>query len=311
MRILKILLALFVVAAPAAALGAVSAGDLPDESTWYFHVDFAEMRGSEAGRSIYNWLETEVFEEILDETGVDLGKEADQVTAFSDGNDGFIMVLEGRISDKTRDKALAVAATAERFETFEHRGRTFYRVVGDGDDIDVDDGNIEIDGFDDEAFFSFAIKNKLLVASSRAQMEELLGNKGRIAGGKSHDGALFVLTAEKSLIQAGLDTGGFDTDEDDGFQSNIMRNTKQVALMIADVAGNVAIEAQLVAEEAEKAEALGSIVRGLIALQAFSDDMDPDVAQFLRNLKVDVQDRLLKVSVAISPALVTATLEDA
>ena len=120
-----------------------------------------------------------------------------------------------------------------------------------------------------------------------------------------------MLTAERSLVQAGLNTDGFDTDDDEGFKSNVMRNTKQVAFMLADVSGKLAIEAQLLASERETAESLASIVRGLIALQIFSDDMDPEVAEFLRGTRVDVNGTLLKVSVALSPASVAAVLDEA
>jgi hypothetical protein len=142
-------------------------------------------------------------------------------------------------------------------------------------------------------------------------MKQLLDNGGKVAGQKSHRGALFVLTAEKSLIQAGLNTDGFDDEDDDGFKSNVMRNTKQVAFMIADKAGKLAIEAQLLTSDLETAESLASIVRGLIALQIFSDDMDPEIAEFLRSTRVDVNDTLLKISVALSPESVAAVLDEA
>ena len=56
--------------------------------------------------------------------------------------------------------------------------------------------------------------------------------------------ALVVLTAEKGLIQAGMQAEQVDVDGDDGWQSNILRNTEQVALLIADIAGKIGIETQ-------------------------------------------------------------------
>jgi len=292
---------------PGLAWGGVDSDDLPAGSTWYFHADFGEMRDSTAGKGLYDWLDAEVFEELRTELGIDLAREADRITAYATAETGAVIVLDGKISQETKDKALAAAAGAEHFETLKSRGKTYYYLRGDGE---VASENVEIDGLGDEWYFSFDIKNKLLVASDKDQLETLLGNKGRIAGAKSHDGALFVLTAEKSLIQAGMDTDSFG-DEDGGFDSNILRNTEQVALMIADVAGKIAIEAQLVAAEPEMAESLASIVRGLIALQAFSDDMDPDVSSFLRGTRVDVDNKLLKISVALAPEVIAAVLDDA
>ena len=143
-------------------------------------------------------------------------------------------------------------------------------------------------------------------------MEEMLGNRGRIAGSRSHDGAIFVLTAESSLIQAGIDADEFDDgDEEGGFKSNVLRNTKQLALMVADVAGQIAIEARLIATEPEMANSLAGIVRGLIGLAALSGDMEPQVSQILQNTEVEVEDTTLKVSVTVSPDTVISALEEA
>lgn len=222
-----------------------------------------------------------------------------------------MIVLEGELSQETKDKMLAAAAGAQKFDTLKHKSKTYYYVQGD-DDGDSDSDSDDIDDIDKEIYFTFAVKNRLIAASNHDEMLVLLDSGGKITGGKSHNGALFVLTAESSLVQAGMHTENFGVDaEDSGFKSNLLRNTKQVALMIADVAGKIAIEAQLIAEEPEMAQSLASIVRGLIALSAFSDDMEPEIADFLRSTNVDVEDNLLKVSVTLSPEVIVSALEEA
>lgn len=312
MQTFKTLVVLALLSLPVAATAALTGDDLPADASWYVHVDFDEMRSTEAGQSLYGWLDKEVFTELEDETGVDLGEEADSLTAFSLGSDGFVMIMEGRFSQATRDKALAAAATAERFDTLKSGGKVYYRVKGDEETgIRLDNGSIDLDRLKDEVYFSFDVGDKFLATSSEVEMKSLLDNGGRVAGQKSHSGALFVISAESSLIQAGLNTDGVADDDDDGFKSNVMRNTRQVGVLVADVAGKIAIEAQLLASEAATAQSLGSIVRGLIALQMFSDDMDPKIAEFLRNTRVDVNDTVLKISVALSAASVAAVLDDA
>jgi hypothetical protein len=304
MRSFKIILACLLFSFPVVASGGINSDDLPSTSTWYFHADFEEMRSSEGGKSLWVWLDDEVFDDVEDEAGIDLSEEADRITAYSTPESGVVLVLEGKLSQETKDKTLAAAASAERFDTLKHKGKTYYYVEGDD--------NVDVDGIDNQGYFSFAVKNKLIAASSEEQLKVLLDNGGKITGSKSHDGALFVLTAERSLIQAGMDTEGFeDGDEDGGFKSNILRNTKHAALMIADVAGQIAIEAQLVTEEPETAESMASIVRGLVALMAFSDDMDPEISNFLRSTKVNVSGNMLKVSVTVSPEAVVMALDDA
>jgi hypothetical protein len=235
-----------------------------------------------------------------------LATEADRITAYSTTEFGAVFVLEGNISQETKDKTLVAAATADKFETLKYKGKTYYYIEGNGDS-----GNIQIEGVDKQFYFSFAVKNKLIAANNKEQLHALLDDGGKIVGSKSHDGALFVLTAERSLIQAGMDTGSFDDGDDEGgFKSNILRNTKHAALMIADVAGKIAIEAQLITDQPEMAESLASIVRGLIAMAAFSGDLDPEINEFLQSTKVDVTENQLKVSVTLTPEAIVSALDE-
>ncbi len=292
---------------PVSATAGIEAGDLPADSTWYLHIDFEQMRDSDAGNGIYEWLDDEVNAEIVDEIGINFFGETDSLTAYSAGGSGFVMVMEGRYSRDTRDKLLALAATAEEFDMIESRDGDYYYIAGE---FDGHGSDIEIDGMDDPGYMSFAIDNKILMTGTEEQMQELLDNRGRISGQGSHEDALFVLTAERTFVQAGVDAEEMEVDGD-GFDSNIAQNTREVAVMIAEMAGKIAVEAQIVTTEAEVANSMASIVRGLIALQIFSEDMDPDVAEVLRNTRVDVDGSNLKISVALSPEVITAALDEA
>ena len=57
------------------------------------------------------------------------------------------------------------------------------------------------------------------------------------------------------------------------------------------------------------ADSLASIVRGLISLQVFNDDMDPDIAEFLQNTSVEVEDNKLTVKVALDAEDVVAAID--
>ena len=68
-------------------------------------------------------------------------------------------------------------------------------------------GNNEaLDDLDEAAYFSFAVDGKAIIASDENHLKAMLDNGGRIVGSNSHDGALFVLTADVSYVQAGLST---------------------------------------------------------------------------------------------------------
>ena len=49
------------------------------------------------------------------------------------------------------------------------------------------------------------------------------------------------------------------------------------------------------------ANSLASIVRGLISLQIFNDDIDPELTEFLQSTTVDVDGVTLTVKVAMDP----------
>jgi len=317
MRYLKFLIILAFLTLPVVTQ-ADTAG-IPASATWYFHADFDAMRGGKASRSVYDWLNAEIFEEIRGETGIDFNKEARQITAFADAGAGPVIVVDGNVSQETRDKVVALAAAASdgELQTLKSSGKAYYFFDGnghkgsDGDDEESDydhDHNFDMGSLDEEAYISVALKNKVLVTNSEEQMKSLLASNGKIDAAKKDKGALFVLRAERNLIQAGVNSTEMQSEGD--WDSNILRNTKQVAVLLADLGEKLGFEAQLMTTEAEMANSIASIVRGLISLQAFNDDMDPEVSAVLQTAKVDVVDNVLKLSLALDPETVVSALED-
>ena len=143
----------------------------------------------------------------------------------------MIIVIEGNISQETEDKVVAMGAASGSLNRHGSGKQAFYHIQDDDDvDFDGDDISIDVDSFDNGAYFSFAVKNKLIVTSKREQMEALLANKGRFEGVRSERGQLFVLSAERGLIQAGARTVDFDGNG--SWDSNILRNTEHAALLV-------------------------------------------------------------------------------
>lgn len=306
MRNLKLLAVLLFLGSP--AIAGAELGGIPGSATWYFHADFDQMQKGKAGRELYDWLDAEVFREILAETGIDFGKEARRMTAFSSPGPGPVIVLDGNFSQDTRDKilAMATAAAGGDLQTFKSSGKAYYFFEGDGGragDIDID-----IESLEKEAYLSLALKNKIVVTNTQEQMKTLLANDGKLKSSGNDKNALFVLRAERSLIQAGVNANRLN--DDGGWDSNILRNTRQVAILIADIGQKLRIEAQLMANEPEMANSLASIARGLISLQAFNEDIDSEVASILQTTVVDVSGSTLKLSLSLDPGTVVAALED-
>jgi hypothetical protein len=307
MRIMRYLAAALLFFIPATMLAAVGPEDLPEASKWYFHADFDEMRSSEAGQHLYAWLQDEVFEEVREDTGIDLEKETDQITAFATMGQNVVVVIEGNITQETEDKVLAVAAASGSLDKLGSGNKTYY-FVGENDDHDGHANiDIDLDSFDDGAYFSFAVKNKILVTATDADMETMLANKGKHPGAAKENGALFVLSAERSLMQAGVRAGDLGDDLD--WDSNILKNTRHAAIIVADEKGKIAIEAKLVTTEKEMADSLASIVRGLISLQVFNDELDPEIASLLQNTTVESVGNALTIKISLDPETVMAVID--
>lgn len=315
MRHLKLLAIIVFLALPTLAYADVS--NIPGTATWYFHADFDAMRKGGASKGLYDWVDGEVFAEIRDEIGIDFHKEARQLTAFAAAEEGPVIVLDGKISQETKDKVLAIAAIDGELETFKAAGKAYYFFDGekssdesDSDESDDDNIDINIDSLEEEAYVSVALKNKIVITNTRAQMEALLENDGKIKSDRKQKDALLVLRAERSLIQAGVNASEMRVDDDGDWDSNILKNTRKIAVLLSDLGDKLGVEAKLMTTEPEMADSMASIVRGLISLQAFNDDMDPEVASVLQSTKVDVADSTLQISLALDPDTVVSALEN-
>ena len=297
MHLARLFLFILFVGLPLTAVAELNGDDLP-AARWYAHVDLVEMRSSDSGKQLYAWLEDEVFDELREEIGFDADQEANVITALATPDSGMVVVIDGDFSQKTEDRIAAVGAAASDFNTLEYDGKTYFQIEEESD-------NPDRNSFDNGAFLSVAIKNKLIVTSSEEQMQRIFSSNGRIPGDYDNGGALIVLRGEKSFVQAGMQTN--EVGDDLGWDSNMLRNTEQLALLVSDDKGMLAVEAQLVASEEQVANSLASIVRGLISLAAFNDDIDPELTEFLNGTTVDVDGSTLTVKVAMDPeALVDA-----
>lgn len=303
----RLALTALIAALPLAAHADITVGDLPDDAVWYLHANLEAMRASDAGSTVYRWFEDEVVVEVKEQIGIDLTTEVDSMTAFANDGNGIVIVVDGPMTKDTQDKIMALATSEGPVDPREHKGRDYF-LFGDGGDPDDDDDPME--RLEDAAYVSFAVKGKAIVTSSEGQMQSLLDTGGRITGMGSHDGALLVLSANRNLVQAGMQPDGIVDDGDDDWESNIMRNTEQAALLVADESGMLAIEAQLMSTDPKMAQAIGAIVNGLIQLQVFNSDLAPEVQEFVRNTKVEIREKLLSISTVVDPKVLVAVLDD-
>ncbi len=311
MRFLKILAVLALLAVP--AMATASNANVPDSAVWYFHIDFEEMRSEGPGRGVYSWLRDEAFVEVEEESGFNVDKELDRLTAFSLEGQGPVIVAEGKFRQETRDMIMTLIAAEGDLTPIKSSGKAYYHFGGVEDgEIRSADGDVAInmDSLEDEAWVCRARRTKIVITGSEEQMKALLASNGKIPGSRGHKGALLVLTAEKAMLQAGMNSSVIGDDGESDWDSNILRNTEQVAFLMAAAANKLALEAELITSEPEMAESLASVVRGLISLAAFNDEMEPEAIAMLQGTKVKASGNSLSISLAIDPELAVRTLSE-
>lgn len=304
MRIPRLMLLAVLACVGSPSLAELAPDSLPANTKWYLHADLEALRSAESGKPLYDWLDGEIFVEIHDEIGIDLNKEANAVTAFSDAELGTIVIVEGRIAQETREKLLALAAADASLDMLKYDGKVYYHATESGAPRT---GNSSLDDLQESAYFSFDLEDKVVVASAESQMKALLDNGGRLPGNHGHRGALFVLTADRSFVQAGVRTG--ETDDSDDWDSNILRNTEQLSILVSGRDKLLAVEAQLVSREPEMARSLADIANGLLSLQTLNSELDPELRELLRSTRVKVEDKVLSVNVVLDANRIVAMLD--
>ena len=310
MRVLRALTICLVLVLPVTATAAENDAD------WYLHVDLKQMRSEDAGNVIYTWLQDEVFDDIQDESGIDVRQELDSITAFSVAGSGPVIVFEGEASQATIDKIMALLAADGSDGPYKASGKRYFRFGEEYDEAaDADQDRVRLTGskdlgfniaLEEGAWISTDLKNAVVVTATEDQMKQLLADNGKVAMSKRNKGSLILLTADKALLQASMNSDAMD----DEWDSNLLRNTEQVAFMLAAASGKVAIEAKLITTEPEMAESLASVARGLISLASFDDSMPAGAAAMLRDIRIEANDNSLDISLAVDPALLVRTLDD-
>ncbi len=112
------------------------------------------MRSTAAGKYFYSWLNSEVFIEIHEEIGIDISKETDRITAFADSERGSVIIVEGPVSQESKDKLLALAAVGTELNLLKSAGKHYYQFGETNDGSGAD-----LDALEDGGYFSFDVKD--------------------------------------------------------------------------------------------------------------------------------------------------------
>ncbi|MEM7764847.1 MAG: hypothetical protein AAF290_12345 [Pseudomonadota bacterium] len=269
---------------------------LPADSQWYLHIDLEQMRSGGAGETLYNWLNSEVFDDLRDDVGFDPDKELNAITAYSSGNGHATMIVSGDLSSRSQDKMLAALVLNGNAEPLKRGGMNYYRV----EDIDIENEELQVN--QDVLYVTFDKRNTWVLSTQLEEMEAAFSGKAR--GIKNDDRSLLILSARNPLMQAGVDAERMSNQWDSG----MLRNTRQIAFKLADNRGKADIEVRVTAKDETTSNALASIVRGLIGLQALSGEGTPELSQLLNRLRIENDAEGLSLSLTVEPDLLVSVV---
>ena len=81
-------------------------------------------------------------------------------------------------------------------------------------------------------------------------------------------------------------------------------------MMISEKGGNIAVEVALITKDESLTMSLAGIVNGLIGLQAFNEDLDPDLRSLIANTRVEAEANSLSINTVITPDMFANVLEN-
>jgi phosphohistidine swiveling domain-containing protein len=293
-------------------------GDLPEGSNWYLHINVDLMRTSVIGQKMMEETVNEAFADIEKEIGVDFTQNITGLTVFGGQlppNEGAV-IAHGDLSGQVRNDLLDVMSKAGTFLEFEHAGYLYYGINdlgGDGNTISYTDekGNRVVEEYDhggdsDLLLVAFG-DGQTMFAKSDEMVKRFLDSGARLAGIAAGPDELFVIEADRAMMQGGVNTtvnlghGNWD--------SSILSNVERIAAVLVDENGAASFHADVTATSPEIAESVRNIVEGLVALKALDSSDEPAVGNLLRATKIATNGADITVDLYLEAALINDLLD--
>lgn len=283
-------LALLVTTLPLSALAADR--DAPAlETGWHMQVNLEAMRVASDDGALYGWLEREVIDDLEEEFGEGTVSQFTAVTIFGslEPEQRFGLVLHGPIAADTRERMIA-SLDAQRLDGF--RGAEVYQALGKSRIAD----KIDIRLTDPGLFLAFGDRGQTLLTTSENLLVDFQASGGRLESELTPD--LLVIRTDV-LLRGGVDTTVM-TGKGNSWNSQIMRNIRRAGVVLSDIGGRYELLLEMVAVNETQAQALASIVQGLIGLQTLSNE-DQSLG-FLRSLQTTGDGDRVTMAFQITPA---------
>ncbi|MEO0366547.1 MAG: hypothetical protein AAF265_13785 [Pseudomonadota bacterium] len=298
MKVTTLCLSLLIASTSLPAAAEVSNRDIPPDALWYINIDMESLRTSKPGQVILDWVDDEVVDDMEKEFDFDAGEDLDRLFFHGNAEGSFSARILGTLSDATRAHMLS-EMLKNTDATLKNDGWGEYYVIDDaGDEIEFDNGDMSLDT--DTIYVSLATGDGLFIASSAERLEaEIRG----IRGGNAN---VLVLDGRRPFLQIGVNADELDESQQFDFDSDLLRQTSQVALMIGSVGDSLDFHTRITATDPEVTDSMANIVRGLISLRMLSNEMPEAVGSIIDKLNVDSDSGGMSIRLQVTPDEVRA-----
>lgn len=263
---------------------AADLSEMPADAAFYLHVNIEGMRSYPAGQPLYDWLSEEALDEVREETGIAIGEELNSVTVLAYDEGIGTVLLRGPLSSDARDQLLSLA---------NENGAAPY---GNHPDAFV----IENEGrfgrnSADQLYFSLNGPDLIVITTRQSDMDTYV-DTGDVFFSQEPGSSLIVLRADRSLVQGGMRNAGEFADK---WDSSVMKNMEEAALLVADQGGDLSLQAQVRATTPAIAASMGAVVEGLLALKHLAIEEEPELAALLQEVQVGSNGDLLSIEALV------------
>ncbi|MFK7957988.1 MAG: hypothetical protein AB8B96_17945 [Lysobacterales bacterium] len=269
--------------------------DLPADAQWYVHANVDGLRRSELLAPLYDESLGEAFEDIADDTGLDLSEELMAVTAFgsNDQPDSATVVLHG-LSEAAQVAIMDVLVEHVEVLEMDYAGVSYFQLSGDGEKK----SRVNLD----RPFMLSFGPDQTLITGDLTSLQQFIDAGSRMAGGDgpAAAGALLVMRANQSLMQGGMNPGRMSRGP---FDSSMMENIDQLGGVISESAAGLNIFAKVYTRDDATASYVHNIVQGLLSLKALDSGSDPNINTLINSLSITSDGPEVTLDLTIPPEL--------
>lgn len=246
------------------------------DAKWMFHADFDALRSSEIGKLILNDMQTKYQEKItaIEQLwGSDPTQDLHAVTLYGAqvGEENASALFYGNYN---KEKLQALLILNKAYSKSEYEGKTLHHWV---------DGKNK-----NEQYGTFAADDLIIIgqtqASVTAALDVLSGKVGSLAQDKSS--VIGSLCEGKSGSIAIAAADGLSELAKNDERAAILINSRLLAIVAAEEAGNMKLDMHLETDTEEAAMQIEQMARGMLALGMLQNQQYPQLGQLLQSVEL-------------------------